>query len=82
MNLLIGQNEALPNVTGDFTFRGGGYVPNGPFELVGGSYSTMLESGAFNNIIRLNLSKGNPIYKNNAHVQPRNISCKCWLRLA
>lgn len=66
-------SERLPDVQGDFTFRGGGYTPNGPFELVAGNYSTMLESGAYNNVLRFRLSKANSIFKSSAHVSPLSV---------
>lgn len=90
-NLLIAQAETLPNITGNIwyvQFRGttGDWADSAhgcisiTDKINGSSYAA---SGDYcSRGIVFNAHDSNAIYKDGAHVQPDNISCNTWLRLA
>ena len=98
MNLLIGQGETLPNISGYFANRyanittngaiveyEGAYYDNGSTSNAGGTLSLVTGTTHVFPKIGFDANKGDGnrgIYKDGAHVQPNTISCRIWLRNA
>ncbi len=98
MNLLIGQGETLPNITGYFANRyanitaagaiveyGGAYYDNGSTSNAGGTISLVTGTTHVFPKIGFNANKGDSnrgIYKDGAHVQPDTVTCRHWSRIA
>lgn len=95
-NLLIGQAESIPNITGSFTLGSAG-INSAVVGYCGGSgafYSDDVQEGA--NIVAIqsgttttesrrwgfDASKSSATFKNGAHVQPNSLVSRFWLRRA
>ena len=89
-NLLIGQHEKLPNITGSFDEQrlAFGYA-DGAFDgweassIIGSLWpNTNIENGRYIFNASHTTGTGAGVYEDNAHVQPNNISCRSWLRVS
>ena len=94
LNVLIGQNEGLPNITGSYYAFSGRYEWNyynpiygeaGAFYLDGRTSSNdayMMQNQGISKGVSFDASRSNKIYGNSSHVTPTNMTYKIWKRTA
>jgi hypothetical protein len=73
----------LPNITGIYGNRTGGYVPSGAFyqsDTTGYQCNTAIVSGAGN--VSIDASRSSAVYGNSTTVQPHSITVVMWKRTA
>ena len=85
--VLVGQNEGLPNITGEVYFANGGFLAprnTGAFSSKGDhdGYLSGESSGYNGKTMVFKASDSNSIYGNSSHVTPSNLSIRIWQRVS
>lgn len=87
-NVLVGQNDGLPNIEGSLGMTdsggSGGMTPTGAFAdtTLLDANSSVTGSGGKRYTVNFDASLSNEIYGNSDTVQPKNITIKLWKRIS